>query len=200
MTDEKTTPAAEPGTTAQEPAPAAPEQPEKEAAKAAKKEKGDKKKDAAAELEAAKAKAEAAGAESVKLKEQLLRTAAEYDNFRKRSAREQEAAFGNGVSYAVEKILAILDTLEMAANAPTVDEAYKKGVVMTLEKAGAAFGALKVEEIPALGLPFDPEVHSAVMQQPAAEGQESGTVVQVFQKGYKLGDKVVRHATVVVAE
>lgn len=200
MTDEKTTPAAEPGTTAQEPAPAAPEQPEKEAAKAAKKEKGDKKKDAAAELEAAKAKAEAAGAESAKLKEQLLRTAAEYDNFRKRSAREQEAAFGNGVSYAVEKILAILDTLEMAANAPTVDEAYKKGVVMTLEKAEAAFGALKVEEIPALGLPFDPEVHSAVMQQPAAEGQESGTVVQVFQKGYKLGDKVVRHATVVVAE
>ena len=52
----------------------------------------------------------------------------------------------------------------------------------------------------ALGLPFDPEMHSAVMQQPAAEGQESGTVVQVFQKGYKLGDKVVRHATVVVAE
>ena len=71
---------------------------------------------------------------------------------------------------------------------------------MTLDKAAAAFKVLKVEEIPALGLPFDPEVHSAVMQQPAAEGQESGTVVQVFQKGYKLGDKVVRHATVVVAE
>ena len=133
-------------------------------------------------------------------KDQLLRTAAEYENFRKRSAREQDAAFNNGVGFAVSQILSILDTLDMAANAPTTDENYKKGVLMTLDKAAAAFKVLKVEEIPALGLPFDPEVHSAVMQQPAAEGQESGTVVQVFQKGYKLGDKVVRHATVVVAE
>ena len=159
MTDEKTTPAAEPQ------AEAAPNtegtQPEKEAAKSPKKEKAEKKKDLAAELEAAKAKADAAEKETAQLRDQLLRT---------------------------------------AANAPTTDEAYKKGVVMTLEKAAAAFEALKVEEIPALNLPFDPEVHSAVMQQPAAEGQESGTVVQVFQKGYKLGDKVVRHATVVVAE
>ncbi len=157
-------------------------------------------KDPAAELAAAKAKAEAAQAAADAAKDQLLRTAAEYENFRKRSAREQDAAFNNGVSFAVNQILVILDTLEMAANAPTVDENYKKGVVMTLDKAAQAFKTLNVEEIPALGLPFDPEVHSAVLQQPAAEGQESGTVVQVFQKGYKLGDKVVRHATVVVAE
>lgn len=157
-------------------------------------------KDPAAELAAAKAKAEAAQAVADAAKDQLLRTAAEYENFRKRSAREQDAAFNNGVSFAVNQILVILDTLEMAANAPTVDENYKKGVVMTLDKAAQAFKTLNVEEIPALGLPFDPEVHSAVLQQPAAEGQESGTVVQVFQKGYKLGDKVVRHATVVVAE
>ena len=166
MTDEKTPPAAEPQ------AEAAPStegtQPEKEAAKSHKKEKAEKKKDLAAELEAAKAKADAAGKETAQLRDQLLRTAAEYDNFRKRSAREQDSAFGNGVSHAVEKILTILDTLEMAANAPTTDEAYKKGVVMTLEKAAAAFEALKAEEIPALNLPFDPEVHSAVMQQPAA--------------------------------
>lgn len=203
MTDEKTTPAAEPQPQPAEPAqgsaPEAP-QPGQEEKKAEKKARAEKKKDPAAELEAAKARADRAEEEAQRLKDQLLRTAAEYDNFRKRSAREQDAAFGNGVSHAVEKILAILDTLEMAANAPTADEAYKKGVLMTLEKASEAFGALKVEEIPALGLPFDPEMHSAVMQQPAAEGQESGTVVQVFQKGYKLGDKVVRHATVVVAE
>lgn len=160
----------------------------------------EKKKDLAAELEAAKAEAAAAEAALNAAKEQLLRTAAEYENFRKRSAREQDAAFNNGVGFAVSQILAILDTLDMAANAPTTDENYKKGVMMTLDKAAAAFRVLKVEEIPALGLPFDPEMHSAVMQQPAAEGQESGTVVQVFQKGYKLGDKVVRHATVVVAE
>lgn len=160
----------------------------------------EKKKDLAAELEAAKAQAQAAEAALSAAKDQLLRTAAEYENFRKRSAREQDAAFNNGVGFAVSQILSILDTLDMAANAPTTDENYKKGVMMTLDKAAAAFKVLKVEEIPALGLPFDPEVHSAVMQQPAAEGQESGTVVQVFQKGYKLGDKVVRHATVVVAE
>ena len=152
------------------------------------------------QVSALKAKAEAAEKAAEAAKDQLLRTAAEYENFRKRSAREQDSAFGNGVSHAVEKILDILDTLEMAANAPTTDEAYKKGVVMTLDKAAEAFKALNVEEIPALGLPFDPQVHNAVMQQPAAEGQESGTVVQVFQKGYKMGDKVVRHSTVIVAE
>lgn len=160
----------------------------------------EKKKDLAAELEAAKAQAEAAQTALNTAKDQLLRTAAEYENFRKRSAREQDAAFNNGVGFAVSQILSILDTLDMAANAPTTDENYKKGVMMTLDKAAQAFKVLKVEEIPALGQPFDPQLHSAVMQQPAAEGQESGTVVQVFQKGYKLGDKVVRHATVVVAE
>lgn len=174
--------------------------PEENAGQEPKKHSKEKKKDLAAELEAAKAAAAAAEAALSAAKDQLLRTAAEYENFRKRSAREQDAAFNNGVGFAVSQILAILDTLDMAANAPTTDENYKKGVMMTLDKAAAAFKVLKVEEIPALGLPFDPEVHSAVMQQPAAEGQESGTVVQVFQKGYKLGDKVVRHATVVVAE
>ncbi len=174
--------------------------PEENAEQEPKKHGKEKKKDLAAELEAAKAQAQAAETALNAAKDQLLRTAAEYENFRKRSAREQDAAFNNGVGFAVSQILAILDTLDMAANAPTTDENYKKGVLMTLDKAAAAFKVLKVEEIPALGLPFDPEVHSAVMQQPAAEGQESGTVVQVFQKGYKLGDKVVRHATVVVAE
>ena len=174
--------------------------PEENAGQEPKKHGKEKKKDLSAELEAVKAAAAAAEAALSAAKDQLLRTAAEYENFRKRSAREQDAAFNNGVGFAVSQILTILDTLDMAANAPTTDDNYKKGVMMTLDKAAAAFKVLKVEEIPALGLPFDPEVHSAVMQQPAAEGQESGTVVQVFQKGYKLGDKVVRHATVVVAE
>ena len=174
--------------------------PEENAGQEPKKHGKEKKKDLAAELEAAKAAAAAAEAALSAAKDQLLRTAAEYENFRKRSAREQDAAFNNGVGFAVSQILAILDTLDMAANAPTTDENYKKGVMMTLDKAAAAFKVLKVEEIPALGLPFDPEVHSAVMQQPAAEGQESGSVVQVYQKGYMIGDKVIRHATVVVAE
>ena len=152
------------------------------------------------ELEAVKAKLEAAEQANAKLKDQMLRTAAEYDNYRKRSAREADQKFNDGVSHAVNQILAILDTLDMAANAPTTDENYKKGVTMTLDKAAKALSTLHVEEIEALGKPFDPNFMNAVQQIPAPDGQESGTVITVYQKGYKLGDKIVRHATVVVAE
>ena len=134
------------------------------------------------------------------VKDQFTRLTAEYDNYRKRSTREADQKFGDGVSHAVEKIIPILDTLDMAANAPTTDENYKKGVTMTLDKAAKALEALHVEEIEALGKPFDPNFMNAVQQIPAPDGQESGTVVTVFQKGYKLGDKIIRHATVVVAE
>jgi len=188
------TPAPEAEAAQEAAAPKAEKAPEKE------KEKKEKKKELESQLAAAKAEAEKAKAEAAEAKDRLLRTAAEYDNFRKRSAREQDAAFGNGVAHAVSQILTILDTLEMAEAAPTADENFKKGVTLTLEKAKAAFEALKVEEIPALGLPFDPAVHNAVMQKAAKNGEESGTVLQVFQKGYKLGDKVIRHATVIVAE
>lgn len=151
------------------------------------------------ELDAIKAQLDAAEQNAAKAKDQLLRMAAEYDNYRKRSAREADQKFGDGVSFAVNQILPILDTLEMAANAPTTDENYKKGVTMTLDKAAKALGALNIQEIPALGQPFDPNFMNAVQQVPAEEGQESGTVVTVYQKGYKMGDKIVRHATVVVA-
>lgn len=152
------------------------------------------------DLEAAKAKLEATEQEAAQTKEKLLRMAAEYDNYRKRTAREADQKFNDGISFAVNQIIPILDTLEMAANAPTTDENYKKGVTMTLDKAAKALDALHVEEIESLGKPFDPNFMNAVQQVPAEEGQESGTVVTVYQKGYKLGDKIVRHATVVVAE
>ena len=168
--------------------------------------KDDKKKDSgwfnkkAREMEAVKAKLDAAEQNAAQAKEQLLRMAAEYDNYRKRSTREADQKFNDGISFAVNQIIPILDTLDMAANAPTTDENYKKGVVMTLDKAAKALEALHVEEIEALGKPFDPNFMNAVQQIPAPDGQESGTVVTVYQKGYKLGDKIVRHATVVVAE
>ena len=180
--------------------------PEQEPAAEAADPKDDKKKDGgwfnkkARELEAVKAKLDAAEANAAQAKDQLLRMAAEYDNYRKRSTREADQKFGDGVSHAVEKIIPILDTLEMAANAPTTDENYKKGVTMTLDKAAKALSTLHVEEIEALGKPFDPNFMNAVQQIPAPDGQESGTVITVYQKGYKLGDKIVRHATVVVAE
>lgn len=188
-------PAPEAEATEQKAAPKAEKAPEKE-----KKETKKDKKDLEAQLAAARTEAEKARAEAEEAKDRLLRTAAEYDNFRKRSAREQDAAFGNGVAHAVSQILSILDALEMAEAAPSTDENFKKGVTLTLEKAKGAFEALKVEEIPALGLPFDPALHNAVMQKAAENGEESGTVLQVFQKGYKLGDRVIRHATVIVAE
>ena len=168
--------------------------------------KDDKKKDGgwfnkkAREMEAVKAKLDAAEQNAAQAKDQLLRMAAEYENYRKRSTREADQKFNDGISFAVNQIIPILDTLEMAANAPTTDENYKKGVTMTLDKAAKALDVLHVEEIESLGKPFDPNFMNAVQQVPAEEGQESGTVVTVYQKGYKLGDKIVRHATVVVAE
>lgn len=203
----KKTPETEPETTAQptaeQPADQQPETPETEPNGSAKED--PKKKDGwfskkNRELEAAKAQLEAAEKAAQQAKDQLLRVAAEYDNYRKRSTREADQKFNDGISYAVNQIIPILDTLDMAANAPCTDENYKKGVTMTLDKAAKAFQTLRIEEIEALGKPFDPNFMNAVQQVPAEEGQESGTVVTVFQKGYKLGDKIIRHATVVVAE
>ena len=152
------------------------------------------------EAAALQAKLEAAEKKNEELKNQLLRTAAEYDNYRKRSQREADQKFNDGVSHAVTQILGILDTLDMAANAACSDENYKKGVTMTLDKAAKALETLHITEIEALNQPFDPNFMNAVQQVPPAEGQESGSVVQVYQKGYKIGDKIIRHATVVVAE
>ena len=198
-TPQQEQPAAEPKTAEQ----AAPEAAAEQAAPAA--EEKDGKKDGwfskkTHELEAVKAKLEAAQQEAGQTKDKLLRMAAEYDNYRKRTAREADQKFNDGISFAVNQIIPILDTLEMAANAPTTDENYKKGVTMTLDKAAKALDVLHVEEIEALGKPFDPNFMNAVQQIPAPDGQESGTVITVYQKGYRLGDKIVRHATVVVAE
>ena len=152
------------------------------------------------ETAALEAKLDAAEKKADDLKTQLLRTAAEYDNYRKRSQREADQKFNDGVSHAVTQILGILDTLDMAANAACTDDNYKKGVMMTLDKAGQALEKLNITEIEAQNQPFDPNLMNAVQQVPPQDGQESGTVVQVFQKGYKIGDKIIRHATVVVAE
>ena len=152
------------------------------------------------ETAALEAKLDAAEKKADDLKTQLLRTAAEYDNYRKRSQREADQKFNDGVSHAVTQILGILDTLNMAANAACTDDNYKKGVMMTLDKAGQALEKLNITEIEAQNQPFDPNLMNAVQQVPPQDGQESGTVVQVFQKGYKIGDKIIRHATVVVAE
>lgn len=152
----------------------------------------------AQELAALQQKLDESDDKAQELNNRLLRTAAEYENFRKRSQKEQDAAFNNGVAHAAVQLLPVLDTLDAAAQAETTDEEYKKGVLMTLAKCQEVFKCLGIAEIEAFKQPFDPELHNAVMQQPA-EGCECGTVTQVMQKGYKMGDKVIRHAMVAVA-
>ncbi len=131
-------------------------------------------------------------------KDQLQRTLAEYDNFRKRSAKEKAEAFNNGMINAITGIIPIIDTLEMALSAPCTDENFKKGVEMTLSMAQNQLKNLGVVEIEALDKPFDPNLHAAVMQE-SVEGVDAGMVTKLLQKGYKLGDKVIRHATVAVS-
>jgi len=127
-----------------------------------------------------------------------LRLAAEYDNFRKRTVKEKEQSYGHGKADAVERLLPVYDNLERALNQPTADEAYKKGVEMTMNELVRILNGLGVEIFGAPGDPFDPNIHNAVMHT-EEEGVEESTVTQVFQKGFKLGDKIVRFAMVQVA-
>ena len=127
-----------------------------------------------------------------------LRVAAEYDNFRKRTVKEKEASYGNGKADAVAKILPIYDNLERALNQPTEDAAYKKGVEMTMNELVKIFTSLGVEIFGNAGDEFDPNLHNAVMHIDSEELGEN-TIAQVFQKGFKIGDKVVRFAMVQVA-
>ena len=127
-----------------------------------------------------------------------LRVAAEYDNFRKRTIKEKEASYGNGKADAVAKMLPIYDNLERALNQPTEDAAYKKGVEMTMNELVKIFTALGVEIFGNAGEAFDPNLHNAVMHIDSEELGEN-TIAQVFQKGFKIGEKIVRIAMVQVA-
>ena len=128
----------------------------------------------------------------------FLRLAADYDNFRKRTVKEKEASYGNGKADAVGKMLPIYDNLERALNQPCQDEAYKKGVEMTMAELVKIFGTLGVEIFGQVGETFDPEFHNAVMHT-EDESLGENVICQVFQKGFKLGDKIVRFAMVQVA-
>ena len=127
-----------------------------------------------------------------------LRLAAEFDNFRKRTVKEKDASYGNGKADAVAKMLPVYDNLERALNQETADAAYKKGVEMTMAELVKIFTALGVEIFGNAGEPFDPNLHNAVMHIENEELAEN-TIATVFQKGFKIGDKVVRFAMVQVA-
>ena len=130
--------------------------------------------------------------------DKYLRLAAEYDNFRKRTAREKESAWADSKAQTVNAFLPVYDNLERALKQETADEAYKKGVEMTMNGLKDVLTKLGVETIPALGETFDPNVHNAVMHV-EDDSAEENTVVEVFQQGFKLSDKVIRFAMVKVA-
>ncbi|HIY20569.1 MAG TPA: nucleotide exchange factor GrpE [Candidatus Flavonifractor merdigallinarum] len=133
-----------------------------------------------------------------KKEEQYLRLAAEYDNYRKRTQKEKTDAYQSAKADAVLAFLPVYDNLERALKQETADEAYKKGVEMTMTGLKEVLGKLGVEEIPALGETFDPSVHNAVMHV-EDEGAGENTVVEVFQAGFRTGEKVIRFAMVKVA-
>ena len=127
-----------------------------------------------------------------------LRLAADYDNYRKRTAKEKEQSYSNGKADTILKLLPIYDNLERAMSQDTEDAAYKKGVEMTMTELVKIFIGLGVEIFGEAGEHFDPSLHNAVMHTEDDRVGES-TITQVFQKGFKLGEKIVRFAMVQVA-
>ena len=131
-------------------------------------------------------------------KDKYLRLMAEYDNFRKRSQKEREALYNDVLCTTVLKILPVYDNLERALNQPTEDAAYKKGVEMTMNELVKILTGLGVEIFGAVGDTFDPALHNAVMHT-EDESLGENVIAAVFQKGFRIGDKVVRFAMVQVA-
>ena len=154
----------------------------------------------AAEEEAAKepTELELAEAAAKEANDKYLRLAAEYDNFRKRTAKEKEMLYGDAAAKTVEAFLAVYDNLERACANPSTDESYKKGIELIFNQLCETLAKLKVEILDPKGEIFDPNFHNAVMHE---ENEEFGEniVSEVFQKGAKMGDRVVRPAMVKVA-
>ncbi len=134
--------------------------------------------------------------EIAKLKDQLMRNMAEYDNYRKRTAKERTELTPEITARVVTEFLPVLDNLERALQAETADEKYKEGVKLIYDSFMGTLEKLGVEKVQTED--FDPAVHQAVQQ--VESELESGKVVTVFQQGYKIGNKVLRFAMVTVAQ
>ncbi len=137
-------------------------------------------------------------AQLLQANDKFLRTLAEYDNYRKRSVREKEQAYADSKASVLAELLPVLDNFERAACADASYEDYRKGVEMIFNQLSACFEKLGVESFGAAGDAFDPNIHNAVMHV-EDENAADNTVAEVFSKGYKLGDKILRPAVVKVA-
>ena len=156
-------------------------------------------KKAEAELAETKKKLETAEAALAEEKDKYLRMLAEYDNFRRRTAKEKETIYGDATADTIKGLLPVVDTLERAAAALTPEDAESplgKGITMTLKSATDALAKLGVEEVPTDV--FNPDIHNAVMHV-EDETLGEGAIVAVFQKGYRKGDHIIRYAMVQVA-
>ena len=130
--------------------------------------------------------------------DQYLRLAAEYENFRKRTQREKDAIYQDAVSDTAKKFLPVYDNLERALKAETADEAFRKGVEMTMTELTKIMDGIGIKAFGAAGEPFDPEKHNAVMHIDD-ESLGDNVVAEVFQTGFTMGDRVIRFAMVKVA-
>ena len=130
--------------------------------------------------------------------DKYLRLAAEYDNYRKRTAREKEHVYSDAKIDTIKPFLAVLDNLERGVSQFEEGDAHRQGLELICKQFEEVLTKLNVAEIPALGEKFDPEKHNAVMHTEDENAAEN-TVVEVFQKGYTLGDKILRFAMVKVA-
>ena len=131
-------------------------------------------------------------------KDKYLRLAAEYDNYRKRSTKEREMIYTDARTDAIGKLLPVYDNLERALKMDCTDESYYKGIEMIMTQLVETLSSMGVKEIPSVGEPFDPNRHNAVMTIVDPELSEN-TVAEEYQKGFILGDRVIRFSTVVVA-
>lgn len=151
-----------------------------------------------AQLSAAQAGLDAAKQDLAAKEDQYLRLAAEFDNYRRRTQKEKDGVWADAKADTAAAFLPVYDNLERALKQTCADAAYKKGVEMTMSQLKEVLAKLGIEEIPALGRPFDPALHNAVVHVDDETAAEN-TIVEVFQAGFRAGDKVVRFAMVKVA-
>jgi len=138
-------------------------------------------------------------AETNEYKDKWMRSVAEFDNYKKRNAKIWSDAFNEGATSVILKVLPVGDNLDWAL---TLDlgEKTKQGLLGIRKKFDETLKGMEIEEINPVGQPFDPNVAEAVMQVEGTSGEEPDTVKQVFQKGYKMKDKIIRYATVSVVK
>ena len=147
------------------------------------------------ELKAALEKAEAALADH---KDQHLRLMAEYQNYRNRTTEEKKKIYGDAKADCIKSLLTVVDTFERAMDAACSDETYKKGIEMTFSQLQKALEQMGVKEIAEVGVKFDPNLHNAIKQMDDTDFEEN-KVCQIYQKGYLLGDRLIRPAMVAVS-